>query len=233
MAKKRKLPRLSIVIPTLNEERNLPRVFEDISKSVKEKDCEIIVVDGHSRDGTVSFARKKGARIIYDSIGKGAAIKKGLEASRGRTIVIMDADFSHSAEEINRMVERIEKRGFDVVMGSRFIQGGGSGDITVLRFLGNKLFVFLVNLIWGTKYTDLCYGYRAFSRKAARTLSPKLASGGFGIETEISILAAKERMKICEVPSYEKLRLHGEGNLRTFRDGFIILRTIAKEAFSR
>jgi len=233
MAKNRKPPRLSIVIPTLNEERNLPRVLEDISKSVREKSREIIVVDGHSRDGTVRIAKSKGARIIYDSIGKGAAIKKGLLASRGRTIVIMDADFSHSAEEINGMVERIEKGGFDVAMGSRFMPGGGSGDITVLRFLGNKFFVSLVNLVWRTRYTDLCYGYRAFSRKAARILSPKLASGGFGIETEISILAAKKRMRICEVPSYEKLRLHGEGNLRTFRDGFIILRTIAKEAFSK
>ena len=95
-----------------------------------------------------------------------------------------------------------------------------------LRVLGNKAFVHIVNLLYGTRYTDLCYGYRSFSRKALRKLD--LKEKGFGIETEINIKAKKSGLKTLEVPSYEKRRENGEAKLHTVRDGLRILRTILR-----
>lgn len=218
------MSKISIIIPTLNEEKNLSWVLEELPDYVDE----IIVVDGYSKDRTVEIANDHGAKVIFDKIGKGSALRKGMKKATGDIVIIMDADCSHVPTEIPLLVAGIES-GFDVCMGSRFIQGGGSDDITFLRKLGNKFFVFLVNLIWGMNYSDLCYGYRSFRRDCIENL--KLESDGFGIETEISIKAAKNKLRVLEVPSYEKARASGEGKLRTFHDGFEILKRILVEVF--
>jgi hypothetical protein len=109
-------------------------------------------------------------------------------------------------------------------MGSRFLTGGGSDDMPLLRVIGNKFFVVLVNMLYRSNYTDMCYGYRSFAKGVAARLG--LKEKGFGIETEISINAMKRHMRVLEVPSYEKGRFSGEGKLRSIADGFAILRTI-------
>ncbi|MGC8671656.1 MAG: glycosyltransferase family 2 protein, partial [Candidatus Micrarchaeia archaeon] len=119
--------------------------------------------------------------------------------------------------------------GYDVCLGSRFITGGGSEDMPFLRRIGNKFFVFLVNAFFHAHYTDMCYGYRSFSRSAFRKLD--LKETGFGIETEMNIQIAKKKLKATEIPSYEKKRVHGSAKLKTFRDGYAILRTILKNLF--
>ena len=226
------MPLVSIIIPTLNEERNLPIVLDDIEKTMKavKKDYEIIIVDGHSKDDTVEIAKKYKSKIVYDRIGKGSALRTGIHEAKGDIIVMMDADCSHRSSEIRLMIEAINT-GYDVCMGSRFIQGGGTADMTFHRRVGNKFFVSLVNFFWHMDYSDLCYGYRAFSKKAAHIIFPLLKCDGFGIETEISIKAAKKKLKVLEIPSYEKRRLHGKGNLRSFSDGARILKTIKRELF--
>ncbi len=100
-------------------------------------------------------------------------------------------------------------------------------DMPWVRKLGNKFFVSMVNLIWGTHYTDLCYGYRSFKKKMFEKL--KLKSKGFSIETEMAIKVAKKGFNVLEVPSFEKAREAGEGKLRTFRDGWFILKKIIEE----
>ncbi|MCD6403510.1 MAG: glycosyltransferase family 2 protein [Candidatus Aenigmarchaeota archaeon] len=221
--------KVSIVIPTLNEEKNLPIVLREIKKFFKERKdytYEIIVVDGYSTDRTVEIARRNGCKVLFDDKGKGSALRKGMEIAKGDIIVTMDADVSQRPIELGLMLEGI-RAGYDIVMGSRFIQGGGTEDMPWYRRLGNKFFVMLVNLFWRMKYTDLCYGYRAFRNGVWKKLN--LKSDGFGIETEISIKAAKKKMKVLEVPSFEKKRLYGEGKLRTFKHGWVILKTIIKE----
>ncbi len=220
------MSKISVIIPTLNEEKNLSRVLEELPDYVDE----IIVVDGYSKDRTVEIAKDHGAKVIFDEIGKGSALRKGMKKATGDIVIMMDADCSHVPSEIPLLVAGIES-GFDVCMGSRFIQGGGSDDITPLRRIGNKFFVFLVNLIWGMNYSDLCYGYRSFRRDCIEKL--ELESDGFGIETEISIKAAKNKLRVLEVPSYEKARRSGEGKLRTFRDGLEILKRILIEVFGK
>jgi hypothetical protein len=136
---------------------------------------------------------------------------------------MMDADGSMDPEEIPIFVEPL-LNGYDVAKGSRIL--GGSEDLTLFRRFGNFCFVTLVNVLYDTDYTDLCYGYRAFTREAMGRM--KLKSNGFDVETEQSILMKKLGLKVYEVPSYERKRMHGVGNLRTFRDGWRILMRILK-----
>jgi glycosyltransferase involved in cell wall biosynthesis len=221
--------KVSIVIPTLNEEKNLKILLKEIKKFFKKRkefSYEIIVVDGYSQDGTVDVAKRFGCKVLYDNIGKGSALDKGVRESKGDVIITIDADLSHRPIEIGLMIEGI-RCGYDIVMGSRFLMGGGTEDMPWYRKLGNKFFVFLINLIWKAKYTDLCYGYRAFRKGVWERLN--LRSKGFGIETEISIRAVKKKMKVLEIPSFEKKRKFGEGKLKTLKDGFQILKTILSE----
>ena len=220
---------ISIIIPTLNESENIAKAISGIKNVLKEYKYEIIVVDGHSSDNTDQIARKVGAIVIYDKIGKGSALRKGFNYAKGDIIISMDADLSNEPKELKILIAGIEA-GYDICMGSRFLLGGGSDDMPLLRRFGNRVFVLLVNLIYGAKYTDLCYGYRSFSKSAVKKMH--LTERGFGIETEINIFAKKLNMHILEVPSYEKKREHGVGKLRSFYDGYKILRTILLNIFN-
>ena len=181
-----------------------------------------------SKDRTAAIARSMGARVIYDNVGKGAALIKGLKAAHGDVLIAMDADLSHEPKELKLLIDAIDI-GYDICTGSRFIIGGGSEDIPLVRVFGNKFFVFLVNLIFRANYTDMCYGYRSFRKGVPQRLN--LREKGFGIETEINIKAIKKHFKVVEVPSTEKRRAAGDGKLRTFRDGWVILNTIMKNVF--
>ena len=216
---------VSVVIPTLNEEGNIAQVIKGVKENLDGESYEIVVVDGNSSDGTAEIARSHGARVITDSGGKGSALIKGLRAARGDILISMDADLSHRPGELKLLVDGIEI-GYDVCMGSRFIYGGGTDDMPLIRKVGNKFFVFLVNLLFHSRFSDLCYGYRSLRRSVLPKL--RLEEQGFGIETEINIKAVKAGLRIIEVPSTEKKRVAGEAKLRTFRDGYVILRTILK-----
>lgn len=222
--------KISIIIPTLNEEKNIGTVLKEVKNYLKWRGFpyEIIVVDGYSKDNTVTVAKRHGAKVLFDDKGKGSALRKGMKEASGDIIITMDADCSHAAKEIGLLIEGIIC-GFDICLGSRFIQGGGTEDMPWYRKLGNKFFVFLVNFLWRARYSDLCYGYRSFRKEVVKTLD--LKENGFGIETEIAIKAAKKKLKVLEVPSFEKTRKHGEGKLKTIRDGWKILKTIIREVF--
>ena len=218
-------PRVSVVIPTLNEARNLPHVFAALPADI----FEVVLVDGHSTDGTVEVARKlrPDIRIVAQpGRGKGDALACGFAACRGDVIVMLDADGSTSATEIPRYVDAL-RAGADFAKGSRFIEGGGSSDITVLRRVGNWFFCTLVNGLFGTRYSDLCYGYNAFWARCLPHMS--VDCEGFEVETLINIRVARAGLEVAEVPSFEADRIHGESKLRTFRDGFRVLRTIFGE----
>ena len=156
------MPAVTAVIPTFNEERNLPHVLPRLPAMVQE----VIVVDGHSRDRTVEVARecRPDVRIVYQSgRGKGNALACGFAEATGDIIVMLDADGSTDPTEIPRFVATL-LTGAEFVKGSRFITGGGSADITPLRRAGNRALSRMVNFLFGTNYSDLCYGYTAFWR---------------------------------------------------------------------
>ncbi len=218
-------PYVSIVIPTFNEAANIASVLSGIKRSIKGYPYEVVVVDKHSPDGTAKKAERLGAVVLYDDTGKGSALVKGMRKAKGKIIISMDADLSNRPGELLLLMRGIES-GYDLCLGSRFMAGGGTGDMPMHRRLCNMLFVTLVNLLYGSHYTDLCYGYRSFAHSAVQKLH--LEEKGFGIETEINIKARKRRLRVLEVPSYEKPRVKGEAKLRGLRDGYVILRTIFK-----
>ena len=153
-------PTISVVIPTLNEAANLPHVFARLPGCVDE----VILVDGHSSDDTIAIAQSllPSVRVILQhGRGKGDALACGFAAARGDIIVMLDADGSTDPAEIPDYLMPL-LAGADFSKGSRFTDGGGSTDITPVRALGNRFLNLVVNALYGTRYTDLCYGYNAF-----------------------------------------------------------------------
>jgi glycosyltransferase involved in cell wall biosynthesis len=220
---------VSAVIPTLNEAANLPHVLARIPGCVDE----LIIVDGNSTDDTVAVAQalRPDARIVLQNRrGKGNALACGFVAATGDIIVMLDADGSTDPAEIPGFLAPLVQ-GADFAKGSRYLDGGGSADITRLRSSGNKVLGAAVNLLFGTAYTDLCYGYNAFWRDCLPYL--QITCDGFEVETVINVRVAKAGLKVVEVPSHEQMRIHGLSNLNTWRDGRRVLKTIVRERVRR
>jgi glycosyltransferase involved in cell wall biosynthesis len=233
-------PKVSVVIPTLNEARNLPHVFARLPPDVHE----VIVVDGHSQDETLAVARhlRPDVRIVLQTrYGKGNALACGFEAATGDVIAMIDADGSTDPGEIPRFVRALQG-GADFAKGTRFAGGGGSSDITRLRSFGNSMLSTFVNICYGTRYSDLCYGFNVFWRRhvpvlGLDTASPRVCDDqkrllwgdGFEIETLISIRMGQAGLIVAEVPSFEYSRIHGASNLSAWRDGLRVLRAILSE----
>ena len=231
-------PRVTVVVPAMNEARNLEIVLPELPAV-----HEVILVDGRSVDDTVAVARRlvPDVKVITQTRrGKGNALACGFAAATGDVIVMFDADGSADAAEIPAFVDAL-KDGADFAKGSRFAPGGGSHDITRFRSAGNRALNMLANLLIGTKYTDLCYGYNAFwtdilprlalPNHAIRSLNDKrmVWGDGFEIETVINCRIARAELSIAEVGSVERLRVHGESNLNAVSDGFRVLKTILAE----
>ncbi|MGH8891123.1 MAG: glycosyltransferase family 2 protein [Acidothermaceae bacterium] len=230
-------PRLSIIVPARNEARNLEVVLPELPEA-----HEVILVDGHSVDDTVATARRimPSIRVVHQTRrGKGNALACGFAAATGDIVVMFDADGSADPAEIPRFVKALVD-GADFAKGSRFCDGGGSHDITRIRRLGNAFLNGLTNRLFGTSFTDLCYGYNAFWRYVVPVLElpahnveaiggRPIRGDGFEIETMINCRVAAAGLAITEVPSVERLRLFGESNLHAVKDGLRVLRTLWEE----
>jgi len=217
---------VSVVIPAKNEAGNIAWVLEHMPRSVDE----VIVVDGNSTDRTVEVARIIRPDVVIVSEpgrGKGTAMRTGFEAARGVFVVVLDADGSMDPRDIDLYVEQLAA-GADLVKGSRYIGGGGSADLTLVRSLGNRALLFVSNLLYRQSFTELCYGFMAL--RTSRIPELRLGATGFEIETEIVTKAVRHGFAIAEVPSREAPRISGASNLHAFRDGVRVLRTILREA---
>lgn len=220
--------KVDVIIPTRNEEENIARVICELKEMGYRN---ILVIDANSNDRTVDIAKSLGAKVVFqEGKGKGAALRQAFDHDwvNSDVVVMMDADGSMSPKEIPRFVKAL-RSGADVAKGSRFLPSGYSEDLNLIRRIGNHILLGIVNVLWGTSYTDLCYGFGAFRKSALKKLGPHLASNNFEIETEICIKAKKLGLKVVEVPSFELRRNGGKSNLSTFGDGFRILRSIIEE----
>jgi glycosyltransferase involved in cell wall biosynthesis len=231
-------PTISIIVPARNEARNLELILPTLPDV-----HEVILVDGNSTDDSIETALRvrPGIRVVTETRrGKGNALACGFEVATGDIIVMFDADGSADGAEIPRFVAALTA-GADVAKGSRFIDGGGSEDITWFRRAGNLGLNSLTNLLLRTDYTDLCYGYNAFWREVLPVLDlpatdlPAPADGGmlrgdgFEIETILNCRIAAAGLTVVEVPSVELSRIYGESNLNAVSDGFRVLATIIQE----
>lgn len=220
---RRAWPTVTAVIPTLNEAENLRWLLPRLA-GVEE----VVIVDGESSDGTLDVARRlRPDAVIIEQPprGKGAAMRAGFRTATSDVIVAIDADGSMDPREIDAFVALI-RCGFDVVKGSRYCVGGGSDDLTRLRRTGNLWLTRLANVLYGVRWTDLCYGYIALRRSVIGVLA--LEADGFEIETELCVNAITAGLRIAEMPSHEFDRRSGESKLNARRDGLRVLRAMVR-----
>jgi glycosyltransferase involved in cell wall biosynthesis len=210
---------VSTVIPALNEGANIGWVLERLPDRVDE----VLIVDGRSTDDTIEVAlrTRPDARVVCEMApGKGAALRAGFECAQGDYVIMLDADGSMSPSEIERYVAALDE-GYDVVKGSRFLDEGGTTDISRLRTIGNLGLLTVANRLYGCRFSELCYGFMGFRRTALSRL--RLTASGFEIETQIVAHAVRAGLRIKEIPSFEAERRSGDSHLHTFRDGSRVL----------
>jgi len=218
-------PSVTALICTLNEAENLPHVLPRIPEWVSE----VILVDGHSTDGTVEVAKKlrPDIKVLFQpGNGKGDALKHGIENATGDIIVTLDADGSTAPEEMHRFIEPL-LGGCDYAKGSRFLNN--RPKMPLHRQFGNWVLATAANILFGTKYTDICSGYNAFWRRSLEGI--KLYSDGFEMEQELNVKIKKAGLKVIEVPHQDKGRLGGKSKTQDINQGFKDLFTIIKERF--
>jgi len=214
-------PEVSIVIPCLNEENSIGIVVEKAKRAIEMMGVsgEVIVADNGSTDRSVEIALSKGARVVHvPQKGYGNALRGGIEAARGRIIVIGDADDSYDFLEAPKLVAKI-KEGYDLVVGSRFKGRILPGAMPWTSKIGNPIMTFTLNLLFRVNTSDSQSGMRAFTKEAYRKM--QLQATGMEFASEMLIKAGKAKLKIAEVP----ITLHPDKrgrppHLRPIRDGW-------------
>ena len=224
---------VSIIIPALNEKLTIGKVIDEIPKEDLQKvgyGVEIVVVDNNSTDGTAEIAKEKGVKVIVESIkGKGRAVRTGFKSAGGDFIFILDADYTYPATYIPRMLEFLQE-GCDVVIGSRLKGQMREGAMSRMNLLGNRLLVFMANILYRTRISDLCTGYWGLTRRVIEEL--ELNAEGFELEAAMFAEIAKKGYSIAEVPIYYRRRTT-PGTLSALKDGIKIGWTLLTMRFRR
>jgi dolichol-phosphate mannosyltransferase len=204
--------RITVLVPTRNEAANLLPVLAAAHPWADE----LLVIDGHSIDGTREIAAACGARVLLDNRrGKGAAIRMGIEAATGDIIVCIDADGSHDPADIPALVEPILAGVADHVSGSRMLGGSDELHATLnqfVRLFGSQVITLLINYTLGVRLTDCQNGFRAIRREVARDLG--LASEIMTIEQEMIVKTLRRGYRLSEVATHEYVRANGSSTFR-------------------
>lgn len=225
------MKKISVVIPAKDEEVTLGAVLEDLNQTIAQMPnykIEVIVVDDHSTDATATIARSFGARVVENTRkpGKGMALRAGFEASSGEVFVMLDADYSHRAEELPKMLEALTD-GVGLVIGSRVV--GGSAEYTHIRALGNVFLSATLGLCTKRYLSDALNGFKVFRRDVFTDFN--YTSKAFEMEIEIIANAMRKGYRIVEVSSNERARAGGEMKSRVVRHGTRFLLRILWEGF--
>lgn len=205
----------SVVVPARNEEECIGEVL----KSVRSMTDDLIVVDGHSTDRTVIVAKSFGARVVEDNrLGKGDAVRVGLEAARHPVVVFIDADGSHDPSHIPALVAPIFEGKADLVMGSRMLGGSDElfGSISeVIRLMGSLVISLSINYRFGLRLTDYQNGFRAMRTAVGRAV--KTNSNLTTIEQEMAMKCLRYGFRVTEVPTHEYRRKGGTSKISVMR----------------
>jgi len=221
--------KLSVIIPAKDEEETLPRVLEDLNKTIPALEgygVEPIVVDDHCRDRTAAIARAMGARVVENARrpGKGNALRAGFEAATGDLLMMMDADYSHRPEDMPAFLSAM-REGVGLVIGSRVF--GGSEEYTHVRALGNVFLSASLGLATGRYLSDALNGFKLFRRDVFTGFT--YTSRMFEIEIELIANALRKGYRVVEVISHERARAGGEMKSRVVRHGTRFLARIVWE----
>ena len=210
----------SIIIPCKNESDGIAHLIEEVKKYGNE----VIIIDGHSTDGTYEIAKRMGVKVIQDDgHGKGSGIRCGIEHVRNDIIVFIDADGSHAPEDIPKLVLPILENKSDMVIGSRMYGGSDEYELTIdsfIRQVGSAFITLIINLRWKTNLSDIENGFGAIKTSVAKKLG--LNAEWFDIEQEMVQKCLKKGYRIVEVPSHEYRRKWGKTKLLT-KNGYIFL----------
>ena len=226
--------KLSIIIPCYNEKNTIDIIVKKVIKSLtnyKFLNYEIIIVDDHSKDGTIEVIKsfqdeeKISAYFHESNLGKGAAIQTALKNVTGDIIIIQDADLEYDPLDYNKLLVPFFETNADVVYGSRFLGGGKYVRIHFFwHYLANKILTFICNLFVNLNLTDMETGYKVFKTDALKNISLKEKT--FSFEPEVTIKLSKKKYKFFEVPITYNGRSYQEGKKIGLKDAFIALKTI-------
>jgi glycosyltransferase involved in cell wall biosynthesis len=223
--------KLSVVIPARNEEATLPYVLRDLDQTIAllhGYDFEVLVVDDHSTDRTARIASSFGATVITNTAksGKGMSLRAGFDAASGEILAMMDADYSHLAEDLPLFLAALKDE-VGLVIGSRVF--GGSAEYTHVRALGNVFLSASLGLCTGRYLSDALNGYKVFRRDVYTDFT--YTSRMFEIEIEIIANALRKGYRVVEVSSHERARAGGQAKSRVVRHGTRFLGRILWEGF--
>ena len=226
--------KLSIIIPCYNEKNTIDIIVKKVIESLtnyKFLNYEIIIVDDHSKDGTIEVIKsfkdeeKISAHFHETNLGKGAAIQTALKNVTGDIIIIQDADLEYDPFDYNKLLIPFFETNADVVYGSRFLGGGKYVRIHFFwHYLANKILTFICNLFINLNLTDMETGYKVFKTDALKSISLKEKT--FSFEPEVTIKLSKKKYKFFEVPITYNGRSYQEGKKIGLKDAFIALKTI-------
>ncbi|MFZ6695882.1 glycosyltransferase family 2 protein [Stenotrophomonas acidaminiphila] len=216
--------RIAVLVPCYNEAATVAKVVGDFARHLPGAD--IVVLDNNSRDGTAAAARAAGARVLEVPLqGKGNVVRRGFADIDADIYVLVDGDDTYEAAAAPRLVQRLLDDGLDMVVGARRDQQKAA--YRPGHRLGNVLLTRCAGMLFGNSFDDMLSGYRVFSRRYVRSFAAH--ARGFEIETELAVHALQLRMPVAEMDTAYGVRPHGsESKLSTWRDGWRILRTIAK-----
>ncbi len=209
---------LTLIIPAKNEKESLPSVLEEL----KNFDLKKNIILERSDELTIKSIKDYDCEIIFqDSKGYGDALKKGIQTVKTELFCIFNADGSFDPKELKQMINKIKVDRFDFVFATRYEEGCGSEDDTVITFVGNYIFTLLGRIFFKLQITDILYTYVVARTECAKKL--KLSSKDFSFCVELPIKAKRAKYKICTSKSYERPRIGGVKKVNAFRDGLKIL----------
>ncbi|MCK4760905.1 MAG: glycosyltransferase family 2 protein [Candidatus Aminicenantes bacterium] len=227
--------KVSIIVPTLDEIHTIGELLNQVDQVDMGHEKEIIIVDGNSADGTrdviEDFAKKRSyVKFIFEdkAEGKGRAVRRGIDESTGDVIIVQDGDLEVSPFELPKLVEPIAKGEYEVVYGSRFLNGRGLTPIS--SYIGNRVVTTLMNVLYLVRLTDIATCHKIIKKSALNGIELKARS--FDFDSEITARLLKKNIKIKELPIDYTPRTVKEGKKLRWSHGFRVVFSIIKNRFS-